>query len=335
MYSELEDSENSIYINILKKSTDYKTLLNFENFEGYITKTSITKIRKALTNFIQNIKHDKISRILPILVSSKFEKVRLLDLIEVKLQDARMVYVPSPPASEHIFYHIYNCLIEELGLNILDEISNKIQTENVRRSRCVRAIIDYIHNEEKKNVVMRWFLGEKLSNSEKNMLGFKDNIEADDISLEMIKLIGNFSNEVILLYFDDIELPYTEFGEFAERKFLETLKRLNRDVKQLIIILICSRNSWPKILKLADQTLSSILGPEMEFYDLSEVKKLISSAMDEYWLKNDIKPPINQFFPLNEKLINEFFKQSDGEIRPFLKAYIEGIRKIISGEISI
>ena len=335
MYSELEDTENSVYIDILKKSTDYNKFLNFENFEGYITKASINKISKALTNFIQNTKYDKISRILPILVSSEIEKVKLFDLIKVKVQDGRIVYIPSPPAPDHIFYHIYNCLIEEFGLNILEEVSKKIQTENVRRSRCVRAITDYFHNEEKKEAVTRWFLGEELSISEKNILGFKNNIEADDSSLEMIKLIGSFSNEVILLYFDDIELPYENHGEFAETKLLESLKRLHHDVKQLIIILICSRKSWPKILNLADESLSSILGPEMEFYDCSQVKGFISNAMNEYWLKNGVKPPINQYFPLNEKLINIFFEQSEGEIRNFLKLYIEAISKIISGEISI
>jgi len=335
MYSELEDTEKSLYIDILKKSTDYKALLDFENFEEYITKASINKISKALTNFIQNTKYDKISRILPILVSSKIEKMKLFDLIKLKNQDVQLVYIPSPPASEHIFYHIYNCLIEELGLNILEEISKKIQTENIRKSRCVRAITDYFHDNEKREAVTRWFLGEELSINEKNLLGFKDNIETDDISFEMIKLIGNLSNGVILLYFDDIELPYTEFGEFAERKFLETLKRLHREVKQLIIILICSRNSWSKILSLADESLSSILGPEMGFYDFSQLKGFISNAMDEYWLKNGIKPPVNKYFPLNEKLINVLFEECEGEIRRFLKLYRETIGKIISGEISM
>ncbi|MFX0057977.1 MAG: hypothetical protein ACFE85_11695 [Candidatus Hodarchaeota archaeon] len=333
MYSELEGTENGLYTDILKNSTNYKELLKFENFNAYLTKASIIKIGKVLTNFIQNTKYDKISRILPILVSSEIEKVRLFDLIKARIQGSRLIYVPNPPETVGIFYHIYNCLFEELGLSILEEISERIQTQNVRRTRCVNALTSYLHDEKKKDAVIRWFMGQELSISDKRILGFETDITVGDDSLEMIKLIGSFSNEVILLYFDDIELPYEKYGQFAERKLLETLKKLHREVKQLIIIIICLRKSWPKILSLADQSLSSILGPEMEFYDFSQLKIFITKAMDKYWLENDIKPPINQYFPLNEKIINDFFEQSEGDIRTFLKIYLEAIDKIISDEI--
>lgn len=338
MYSELEDTEKSRYINILKKSTDYRELLSFENCNVYLTKTFNIKMSKVLTNFIQNTKYDKISRILPILVTSETEKIQLFDMVKSKIQNGKLVYVPSPPSpseSVGIFYHIYNCLIEEFGLDVLEDISTKIQTQKIRKTRCVRALIEYLHNDEKKDAVIRWFLGEKLSISEKMVLGFENDIETDDNSLEMIKLIGNFSNEVILLYFDDIELPYEKYGNDAERKLLESIKRLHYDVKQLIIIIVCSRKSWSKILNLADESFSSILGPEMEFYNFSQLKVFISKAMEQYWSKNSVKPPINHYFPLNGKLINVFFEQTKGDLRRFLKLYIEAIGKLISSEILI
>jgi hypothetical protein len=126
-----------------------------------------------------------------------------------------------------------------------------------------------------------------------------------------------------------------KYGEVDEIKLLESVKRLHHDVKQLIIMIICAKKSWPKILNLADQSLSSILGPEIEFYNFSQLKVFITKAMDKYWLKSGIRPPINQYFPLNEKLINAFFEQTEGDIKNFLKLYVETISKIVSDEISI
>lgn len=335
MYSELEKTTKTQYLNILKEFPEYRTLFKFESFNEAIAKTSILRINKALSNFIQNTKYDKITRPLPVLVSSKNESNQFFDLLKAKVQDGRLIHVPSPPESVGIFYHVYNCLIEEFGLEILDKISEKIQPQNLPKRGCVKAITEYLHDEEKKDAVIRWFLGEELSIDEKNLLKIEDNIEADDKSLEMIKLISSVSNEVILLYFDDIELPFKQHGEHAEIKFLETLKRLQRDVKQLVMLLICSRKLWPTILNLADGAFSTILGPQMEFYDFSRIKLYIAQVMDGYWKNNGMNLPENKYFPFNEKLLDLFFEQSDGNIRKFLKIYITMIDKIVSGAVAL
>ncbi|TFG24942.1 MAG: hypothetical protein EU533_01630 [Promethearchaeota archaeon] len=330
MYSELEKTRNTQYLNILKEFPEYRTLFKFEKFNEAIAKTSIFRINTVLSNLIQNTKYDKITRPLPVLVSSEIESTQLFDILKAKVQDGRLIHVPSPPESVGIFYHVYNCLIEEFGLDVLEEISEKIQSQNLPKRGCVKAITEYLHDEDKKDAVIRWFLGEKLSIDEKNLLRLED-IEADDKSLEMIKLISNVSNEVLLLYFDDIELPYKQHGEHAEIKFLEALKRLQRDVKQLVILLICSRKLWPTILNLTDGAFSTILGPQMEFYDFSQIKVYIAQVMDGYWKNNGMNLPENKYFPFNEKLLDLFFEQSDGNIRKFLKIFITMLDKIVSG----
>ena len=334
MYSGLEDIGESRYIKILKESPDYKDLLNLENFREYLSKSSFLKIRNVLSNLIQNSKYDKISRILPILISSEEAKVQLFDLIEDKIQDGYLVNVPVPPESIRLFYHVYTCLIEEFGIEIIEEISKKIQTQNIKKSQFAKIPINDLHDKNKNEAVIRWFLGEELSNNEQNLLCVENSIQADDKSLEMIKLIGETSDKVILLYFDDIELPYEKHGEIYQRKLLEAIKRLHHDVKQLIIILICPKKKWSIISNLADRSLASIFGPELEFYDFSIVKALIVKMMDEYWSKRGITPPQNKYFPFNERLINYFFEESKRDIRKFLKVYVKMIDKLLSGELS-
>jgi hypothetical protein len=335
MYSGLEDVGESRYIKILREFQDYKELLNVEDFIKSLIKFSFLKIKNVLNDFIQDTKLDKISRILPVLISSEGEKVQIFNLIGERVQDGHLINFPIPPEPTRIFYHIYNCLIEELGLEILEEISSKISTQHKRKTQCVKALSDYLHDKEKRRAVIQWFLGEELSENEKNLLGFESDIQTDDESLEMIKLISETTNRTILLYFDDIELLYEKYDETFQRMVLDALITLNNEVKRLIIILICPpKEKWSTILSLADKSFSLILEPGLELYDLSLIKTLIAKRMYEYWLKQGISPPKNKYFPFNEKLINYFFEQSNGDVRKFLKVYVRMIEKLVSGELS-
>jgi hypothetical protein len=335
MYSGLEDAKESQYIKILREYLhDYKKLFNVEDFREDLAKSPFPNIRDALTKHIQKTKKDKNSRIVPILISYKAEITLLFDLIEEKIQDVYLVNVPIPPESIRIYYHFYTCLIEEFGLEILEEIANKIQTQNIREGKCVKALTNYLHDKEKREAVIQWFLGEELSENEKNLLGFENSIQTDDKSLEMIKLIGETTNKIIILYFDDIELPYEKHGASAQRKYLEALKRLHHDVNQLIIILICPKKMWPTISSLADGSLRSILERQLAFNGFSLVKTLIAERNDVFWLKRGYAPPTNKYFPFNEKIVTLFFEQSKGDIRNFLKIYKRMIDKLISGDLS-
>ena len=335
MYSGLEDVGESRYIKILREFPGYKELLNIEDFIKSLTKSSFLKIRDVLSDFIQNSKYDKSSSILPISISSEIEKVELFNIIGERVQDGHLINLPIPPEPARIFYHVYTCLIEELGLEILEEISSKISTQNIRKTQCVKALTDYLHDKEKRGAVLQWFLGEELSENEKNLLGFERDIQTDDESLEMIKLISENANRIILLYFDEIGSLYEKYGEIFQRMVLDALIKLHDEVKQLIIILICPpKEKWSNILSLADEFFSLILEPGLEFYSLSLIKALIAKRMYEYWSKQGISPPKNKFFPFNEKLVHYFFEQSNGDVRKFLKVYVRMIDKLVSGELS-
>ena len=335
MYSGLEDAKESQYLKILRKYLpEYKKLFNLEDFRDDLTKFSFLKIKYDLTKCIQKTKNDKNSRMVPILISYKTEKIQIFDLIEEKVQDGHLLYVPIPPESIGIFYHIYTCLIEEIGLEILEEVSQKIQTQTIRKDQCVKALTDYLHDKEKRKAVIQWFLGEELSENEKDLLGFESSIQEDDKSLEMIRLIGETSSKVILLYFDDIELPLEKYGESAQRRLLEGLKRVHHNVKQLIIILICPEKKWSSIKDLADESFTSILESKLNFYNFFDVKALIVERNDDFWSKRDMIPPEEEYFPFDESDITFFFEKSKGDISKFLKVYLKMIYKFLSGELS-
>ncbi len=359
MYSELDISEKNLYLRVLKKSSFYKSLLQFNNFQKQKSKVSLFHINEILLNLINITKFDKISRILPILASSEIEKTQFYDLLKDKEEDCKIIYIPNPPPYVRIYFHVYTCIIEEHGFKILEEISEKLLNKYIKRNEttlesglkeilqrgnkdfsgkrfdCFKALMIYKLDNKRKDLARRWLLGADLTREDLEKLSIKSNVEEDVISFEMIKLISEFFDQIIVLYFDDIEMPYENYGKRAEIKMLEALKRFHHDIQKLMIIVNSLKKSWNKILNVADQSFCSILEPEQDFFDLNGLKKFIQIAMDIYWVQNDLKPPINPYFPLNPKILDIYYKKTNGNIRNFLTLCTNSIEKIGSGELSL
>jgi len=359
MFSELDNSEKNLYLGVLKKSSYYKSLLQFNNFQKQKSKVSIFHINEILLNLINLTKLDKTSRILPILASSEIEKTQFYDLLKDKEEDCKIIYIPNPPPYVRIYFHVYTCIIEEFRLNILKEISEKLlnkyinKNETVLESRlieilqrgskdflgrhfdCFKVLMIYNLDNKRKDLAMQWLLGEEITQNDLEKINIKSKVEEDVNSLEMIKLISEFSDQTIVLYFDDIEMPYINYGEKAEIKILESLKRLHHDIKELIIIMMSLKKFWYKIINVIGHSFYSILEPEQDFFDLNGLKKFIQIAMDIYWVQNDLRPPINPYFPLNPKILDTYYKKTNGNIRNFLTLCTNSIEKISSGELSL
>jgi len=179
------------------------------------------------------------------------EESQEIEISKFEPVDWTIVYVPSPPASIRVLLHVYTCIIEEVGPEILNIVSQKLVKKwggekkglfqkpkideviqmGIREfpgifADCVKALVTYQLDKNKKVLAERWLLGEDLQPEELNELGINSVIEEDDICLAMIKIITENLDHVLILYFDELESPYRMHGEAAERKFLEILKRL-------------------------------------------------------------------------------------------------------------
>ncbi|MHA2184988.1 MAG: hypothetical protein ACXAAI_08315, partial [Promethearchaeota archaeon] len=186
--------------------------------------------------------------------------------------DWTIVYVPSPPASIRVLLHVYTCMIEELGAGLLDVVSEKLVAKwggqkkgifqkpkldeviqvGIREfpgvfADCVKALVTYQLDKNKKALAERWLLGEDLEDEELNELGINSVVEEDDVCLALIKIITENLDGVLILYFDELESPYRMLGALAEQKLLEILKRLYNEVKGLVIIIAVLKEIWPRI----------------------------------------------------------------------------------------
>jgi len=389
MYDSLSEDDKEMYLDVLREAP----ILPFSNFvsRGDIPdRIDVARPRsyidREVYRLVRQTYRDRSSRLIPILGSAgtgkthayhsfkdkerenkkKVEQTEEEEEIEVSQMepvDWNIVYVPSPPASIRVLLHVYTCLIEELGAEILDTVSEKLVREKwggkkggifqkpkvdeviqkgIREfpgvfADCVKALVLYQLDKSKKALAERWLLGEDLDDEELTELGINSVVEDDDVCLAMIKIITENLDTVLILYFDELESPYRMLGEAAEQKFLEILKRLYNEVKGLVIIVAVLKEIWPRILEIADQPLRSRMEPEQDLkpFSLNDLKIFYSRTMEAFWDDNNLNPPLYPLFPLNEKIIEMIYEKTQGNPRGSIKLCRRFIDKVVMEEMSV
>ena len=387
MYSELSDDDKAMYLDVLREAP----IMPFSNFvsRGDIPdRVDIARPRsyidREVFRLVQQTSRDRSSRLIPLLGSAgsgkthayhsfkdkerenkkKLEQSQEVQEIEVGVLpvDWTIVYVPSPPASIRVLLHVYTCIIEELGAELLDTVSERLIKKwggekkglfqkpkideviqvGIREfpgvfADCVKALVTYQLDKNKKALAERWLLGEGLEDEELNELGINSVVEEDDVCLALIKIITENLDKVLILYFDELESPYRMLGEVAERKFLEILKRLYNEVKGLVITIAVLKEIWPRIIEIADAPLRSRMEPEQELkpFSLNDLKIFFSKSMESFWEENNLNPPLYPLFPLNEKLIEIIYEKTKGNPRNSIKLCRRFIDKVVMEEMTV
>jgi hypothetical protein len=377
-----------MYLDVLREAP----ILPFSNFvsRGNIPdKIDIARPRsyidREVYRLVRQTARDKSSRLIPILGSAgtgkthayhsfkdkerenvkKLEQAKDEQEIEIgKLEDFNwsIIYIPSPPASIRVLLHVYTCIIEEMGAELLDIVSEKLvkkwggekkglfqkpKIEEVIQkgirefpgvfADCVKALVTYQLDKNKKGLSERWLLGESLDDDDLSELGINSVVEEDDVCLALIKIITENLETVLILYFDELESPYRMLGEVAERKFLEILKRLYNEVKGLVIAIVVLKEIWPRIIEIADAPLRSRMEPEQELkpFSLNDLKIFFSKSMETFWDDSNLNPPLYPLFPLNEKLIEIIFEKTHGNPRNSIKLCRRFIDKVVMEEMTV
>ncbi|TFF89907.1 MAG: hypothetical protein EU548_05715 [Promethearchaeota archaeon] len=388
MYSELSDDDKEMYLDVLREAP----MMPFSSFvsRGDIPdKVDISRPRSIIDRevyrLVRQIHRDRSTRLLPILGSAgtgkthayhsfkdkerenrkkleQAEENEEIDVSQIEPVDWTIVYVPSPPASIRVLLHVYTCIIEDYGPEIINIVSEKLVKrwggdkkgifqkpkideviqKGIREfpgvfADCVKAFVTYQLDKNKKALAERWLLGEELEPEELNELGINSVVEEDDVCLALIKIITENLDRVLILYFDELESPYRMHGEAAERKFLEILKRLYNEVKGLVIVIAVLKEIWPRILEIADAPLRSRMEPEQELklFSLNDLKIFFSKTMETFWEDNNLNPPLYPLFPLNEKLIEMIYEKTKGNPRNSIKLCRRFIDKVVMEEMTV
>jgi hypothetical protein len=157
-------------------------------------------------------------------------------------------------------------------------------------------------------------------------------LEEDDVTLATIKLLAEGSDVPLLLFVDEMEGPYNTYGETGERHFLEVLKRIYNESKNIVIVASCLTEVWQRIYSVADGPMRSRMEPPVELAPFSrdDVSAFAKESMSRYWKLKNIEPPPSALFPFEESDIDEAFQRSNGIPREVIKRLIPKLDTLLS-----
>jgi len=366
----MDDDEQEMYFEVIKTTPT--------PFDRYVSRGDIEdvvdipgprlEVERGAMRAIRFTLSDQSARFVPIIGDAGSGKTHFYWVLKSKdfaPQDINYitVYVPSPPSPTRILLHVYTALMDEVGIEVLNIVSEKVLSDFGATERLKRGF-SYVSAEQVARTAMRfypglnvdvlksiilygmgtktgqqleaeiaeaWLLGEAISEDEMEKIGVKSLIEDDDVCLAAVKLFVENMDRPIVLYFDELEIPFRMFGEDAEIRLWETMKRLYNELQNVVIVASCLLEVWDKIESLADSAMRSRMETTLRLYPfkVEDIKEFYVRAMSHFWDVNNLPDPENKFFPLAEFVFDKIYHRSKGNPRDSIKL----IRKAIDEKI--
>ncbi|MFX1605083.1 MAG: hypothetical protein ACFFDD_04185 [Promethearchaeota archaeon] len=267
-----------------------------------------------------------------------------------------VVYIPSPPSPVRIPLHLHTCLVDEAGDQLFEEAVDMLITKFGGEKGVTHDLYDYTYAMERllvdypgissdsvkallryrldpgiRDLARRWLLGDALNEQELERLGIRTILEEDDVTLAMLKILTEGSEKPIVLFVDEMEGPYNAYGEEAERYFLEILKRLYNETKNVVIIASCLTDIWDRIYAIADgPTKSRMESPvHLKPFTREDLAIFAEETMTNYWVQQNIESPPNTIFPYSDQDIDAAFSESEGVPREAIRFLISRMDEIL------
>ncbi len=317
---------------------------------------------RAVSRVVRLTKSDHMPRFQPVLGSAGMGKTHLFWVLKGHESDERLgpystVYVPSPPAPVRVPLHFHACLVDELG----DDLFAKASAMLVERfgkaassaepdraaimqqalndypgisSDAVKVLLHYHFDETKRVLARRWLLGDALSQAELEQLDIRTILEEDDVTLATFKILTQGSDRPIVLFVDEMEGPFNTHGQEGEKQYLEVLKKLYNECKNLVIVASCLTDIWPRILQMADTPMRSRMEQPVALraFSRDDVKGFVERTMSVYWEEQNMELPPDPLFPVSQKDIDEAFHRSKGIPRETIRHLINGLDTVLVGK---
>lgn len=284
-----------------------------------------------------------------------------------------IIYIPSPPSAIRILFHVYTCIANEfpgfidiVSKNLIERFHPRwIGEDNTIDGVIKRAATFYpaefhdpiamlvayglSEDKHKKTLARRWIFGEGIDEREFEDLGIHSVIEEDETGLAMIRLITEYllidgegpgapkRHKIMVFFFDEFESPFKIQGAEAEAKFIDTLNRIFKEVGHFLLIAAVLTEVWEKILGMFDDPFKARMQSLLELvpFTFEDVKSLIVASEEQFWKANDMPPPEDMLFPLNEAVLKHVFDRTHGNPRETIKLTRILTEKIVNGDLSI
>ena len=279
-------------------------------------------------------------RICPVLGSAGSGKTSLYHTLSGLLSNTKIkiIYMSPQTNEDHadsIYIQLWFSLVQQLGISFLQNIVKKMK-------QTIGSLEDIVHHftgqyaivaemlfalaEEQYHSTAKYLLsGLKIENPIlPNQIKGGTSFYDEDLCFAALKLVLYFSPEElpIIFFFDEIESLFISFGDRAEIRLLEKIKRIYNDLNNVLIILCSLPDVWERILSLS--TVSAVSRFEvptmLSRFKLEDLEKLITDYLNIYWTNRQLNLPFpSPTWPFQTDEIKEIHSISDGNPREAMK----------------
>jgi hypothetical protein len=354
--------DSSMYLDILREDPPLKRFVSRGDMRDDIDIPNPHKnVDRAIFRVVRFTMKDTTPRFQPILGTAGIGKTHMYWVLkdqEDYFAAGRFlaVYVPSPPSPVRVPLHLHACIVDEAGEHLFEQAIDMLITKFGGLKGVTHEVYDYTYALERllveypgisadvvkallryrldpasRDLARRWLFGDTLNDDDLNRLGVRSILEEDDVTMATIKLLAEGSDVPLLLFIDEMEGPYNTYGEAGERHFLEVLKRIYNESKNVVIVASCLSEVWERIYNLVDgPTRSRMEAPaELAPFSREDVAAFVTETMARYWLLQNIESPPSPLFPFSESDIDAAFQHSGGNPREAIKHLIPRLDTIL------
>ncbi|MFO7836696.1 MAG: hypothetical protein R6V83_08575 [Candidatus Thorarchaeota archaeon] len=360
--NETESFDEEMYMEILRDDPPMKRYVSRGDTPDSVDIAGPHKAAdRAILRCIRFTIKDNTARFQPILGEAGMGKTHLFWSLKDKEsifagKEFLAVYVPSPPAPVRIPLHLHACLVDEAGERIFDETVDMLISKfgGVRgvtheqydfdyamerllarypgiSADVVKTLMRYRLDPGHRDLARRWLFGDAVGDEELEELGVRTVLEEDDVTVATLNLLMEGSERTIVFFIDETEGLYNTHGEEAERRFLEILKRIYNEGKNVVLVASCLTEVWDRIYEIADAPMQSRMEETVNLrpFTKDDLTSFVEKSMKQYWNEKNIDPPPNPIFPLDPDDIEESFNHSEGVPREAIKFIIPRLDSIL------
>jgi hypothetical protein len=350
-----ENFDSSMYLDIMREDPPLKRFVSRGDMRDDIDIPNPHKnVDRAIFRVVRFTMKDTTPRFQPILGTAGIGKTHMYWVLkdqEDYFAAGRFlaVYVPSPPSPVRVPLHFHACIVDEAGERLFEQavdmlimkfgglkgVTHEVYDYTYALERLlveypgisadvVKALLRFRLDPAARDLARRWLFGDTMNDDDLNRLGVRSILEEDDVTMATIKLLAEGSDVPLLLFVDEMEGPYNTYGEAGERHFLEVLKRMYNESRNVVIVASCLSEVWERIYNLVDgPTRSRMEAPvELAPFSREDITAFVTETMARYWQLQNIESPPSPLFPFTEGDIDDAFQHSEGNPREAIKRLI-------------
>jgi hypothetical protein len=362
---EVEDFDKTMYLEIMKEDPPMKRYVSRGDMPDDVDiEGPHEEADAAIFRAIRFTIRDNTPRFQPILGAAGMGKTHLYWALKDREREFPegsflTVYVPSPAAPVRVPLHFHACIVDETGEDLFEQAvdmliekyggvrgaSHEIYDFEYAMDRLlveypgissdvVKVLLRFRLDPAHKDISKRWLFGDAISDDDIDQLGVRSILEEDDVTMATLKLLLEGSRKPIVLFIDEMEGPYNTHGEEGERHFLEVIKRLYNEARNVVVVASSLTSIWDRIYSMADgPTRSRMETPvHLRHFTREDLEEFVEESMKKYWIDKNVDPPPDLLYPLSTEEIDTAYEKSEGVPREAIKQVIPLIDSKLFGE---